>query len=61
MLKADEIGRAVSAKAWWRARREWPADLHFADGRTEEVMDRELPRRPLGSSYGCASGSCAEV
>jgi hypothetical protein len=62
VLAADDPGRVTREKRWWKPRAEWPAGLHFADGRTETVIDGELPARPVRvGDYGSTAGACADV
>jgi len=42
----------------YRGRRPWPQGLRFTDARTEKIIDRRRPPKPLAHSYGSSGAMC---
>ena len=48
-LDRDDPGMAAADRREWQQRRAWLADVHFADGPTERLVDRDpLPMPDRG-------------
>ena len=50
-----------SANWEWRQRRPWPADLRFTSVKTERVIERALPPRPVRWQSGNSSAMCTDA
>jgi hypothetical protein len=48
-------------KTEYRERRPWPQGMRFTDARTERIIDRRRPPKPVAQAYGSSGAMCVGV
>jgi hypothetical protein len=53
------LGSKWDCSPEWRLRQPWPPGMRFSNARTERIIERRRPPKPV-NVMGCAGGACAE-